>query len=141
MEQYDIAFVSTGDVLRKEIMAKSDVGKKAEEVVARGGEFRVSEQIAKESLTIGLVSDELMLEIVKAELDRLKGRVGLLRPTSTTMLTVELDYRWFSENIASRRITRLGPSARSPHLAQVPSFGALRPESTFEHDSPPQRAR
>ena len=37
VEQYDIAFVSTGDVLRKEIMAKSEVGKKAEAVVAKGG--------------------------------------------------------------------------------------------------------
>jgi adenylate kinase family enzyme len=37
VKDYDIAFVSTGDVLRKEIMAKSDVGKRAEEVVASGG--------------------------------------------------------------------------------------------------------
>jgi adenylate kinase len=40
VKQYDIAFVSTGDVLRKEIMAKSEVGRKAEEVVAKGGERR-----------------------------------------------------------------------------------------------------
>lgn len=40
VKQYDIAFVSTGDVLRKEIMAKSEVGRKAEEVVAKGGEPR-----------------------------------------------------------------------------------------------------
>ena len=37
MQQYDIEFVSTGDVLRKEIMAKSEVGVKAEAVVASGG--------------------------------------------------------------------------------------------------------
>jgi adenylate kinase family enzyme len=37
VKDYDIAFVSTGDVLRKEIMAKSEVGKRAEEVVANGG--------------------------------------------------------------------------------------------------------
>ena len=36
---YDIAFVSTGDVLRKEIAAKSDLGKKAEEVVRTGGKL------------------------------------------------------------------------------------------------------
>ncbi|ODO09010.1 hypothetical protein I350_02605 [Cryptococcus amylolentus CBS 6273] len=62
IEHYDIAFVSTGDVLRKEIAAKSEVGKKAEAIVASGG----------------LVSDELMLEIVKAELDRLKGKSFIL---------------------------------------------------------------
>jgi adenylate kinase family enzyme len=38
VKQFDIAFVSTGDVLRKEIMAKSRVGRKAEAVVASGGE-------------------------------------------------------------------------------------------------------
>jgi len=38
VRDYDISFVSTGDVLRKEIAAKSEVGKKAEQVVATGGE-------------------------------------------------------------------------------------------------------
>jgi len=41
VKDYDIAFVSTGDVLRKEIMAKSEVGKRAEEVVASGGQCLV----------------------------------------------------------------------------------------------------
>ncbi|WVQ74103.1 hypothetical protein IAR50_003690 [Cryptococcus sp. DSM 104548] len=62
IKDYDISFVSTGDVLRKEIADKSEVGKKAEAIVAAGG----------------LVSDELMLEIVKAELDRLKGKSFIL---------------------------------------------------------------
>jgi hypothetical protein len=39
VKDYDIAFVSTGDVLRKEIMAKSEVGKRAEEIVASGGMY------------------------------------------------------------------------------------------------------
>jgi adenylate kinase family enzyme len=47
VKDYDIAFVSTGDVLRKEIMAKSEVGKRAEEVVANGGRYlTLSYQIA-----------------------------------------------------------------------------------------------
>lgn len=49
VKDYDIAFVSTGDVLRKEIMAKSEVGKRAEEVVASGGESKLffqSEQMS-----------------------------------------------------------------------------------------------
>jgi adenylate kinase family enzyme len=37
VKDYDISFVSTGDVLRKEIAAKTEVGKKAEQVVASGG--------------------------------------------------------------------------------------------------------
>lgn len=38
VENYDIDFISTGDVLRHEIAAKSDVGREAEKVVASGGE-------------------------------------------------------------------------------------------------------
>ncbi|KAL7418645.1 Adenylate kinase 2 [Cryptotrichosporon argae] len=74
VQTYDIAFVSTGDVLRKEIAAKSDVGRKAEEVVASGG----------------LVSDELMLEIVKTELDRLKGRSWIMDGFPRTLHQGEL---------------------------------------------------
>jgi hypothetical protein len=37
LKLYDIAFVSTGDVLRKEIAAKTPLGLRAEEVVRTGG--------------------------------------------------------------------------------------------------------
>jgi adenylate kinase family enzyme len=37
VQDYDISFVSTGDVLRKEILAGTEVGKRAEKVVATGG--------------------------------------------------------------------------------------------------------
>ncbi|WVR04524.1 hypothetical protein IAU60_001528 [Kwoniella sp. DSM 27419] len=74
VRDYDIAFVSTGDVLRKEIAAKSEVGRKAEEVVATGG----------------LVSDELMLEIIKAELDRLHGKSWIIDGFPRTLHQGEL---------------------------------------------------
>jgi hypothetical protein len=77
VKDYDIAFVSTGDVLRKEIMAKSEVGKRAEEVVASGGGSSHYLTIQfEEADRSGLVPDELMLDVVKAELDRLKGKVS-----------------------------------------------------------------
>nr|ODN85750.1 adenylate kinase [Cryptococcus depauperatus CBS 7841] len=74
IKDYDISFVSTGDVLRKEIAAKSEVGRKAEAVVAAGG----------------LVSDELMLEIVKSELDRLKGKSWIIDGFPRTLHQGEL---------------------------------------------------
>ncbi|WVQ84206.1 hypothetical protein IAT38_006357 [Cryptococcus sp. DSM 104549] len=74
VKDYDISFVSTGDVLRKEIAAKSEVGRKAEAVVASGG----------------LVSDELMLEIVKAELDRLKNKSWIIDGFPRTLHQGEL---------------------------------------------------
>jgi adenylate kinase family enzyme len=79
VKDYDIAFVSTGDVLRKEIMAKSEVGKRAEEVVANGGESMNYLTIQYKADNPGLVPDELMLDVVKAELDRLKGKVSFDR--------------------------------------------------------------
>ncbi|WVQ97926.1 hypothetical protein IAU59_005045 [Kwoniella sp. CBS 9459] len=74
VRDYDIAFVSTGDVLRKEIAAKSEVGQKAEAIVASGG----------------LVSDELMLEIIKSELDRLHGRSWIIDGFPRTLHQGEL---------------------------------------------------
>lgn len=38
MQKYDLHFISTGDVLRREIMNKTKVGKEAEAIVAAGGE-------------------------------------------------------------------------------------------------------
>ncbi|KAL1409783.1 Adenylate kinase 2 [Vanrija albida] len=62
VEAYDVAFISTGDLLRQEIAAKSEVGKKAEEIVRTGG----------------LVSDELMLEMVIAELEHHHGQSWII---------------------------------------------------------------
>lgn len=42
LKHYDISFVSTGDVLRKEIADKTDVGKRAEEIVRTGGAWMLS---------------------------------------------------------------------------------------------------
>lgn len=42
VQKYDLHFISTGDVLRKEIMQGSEIGREAEEVVKSGGEFAIS---------------------------------------------------------------------------------------------------
>jgi adenylate kinase family enzyme len=52
VKDYDIQFVSTGDVLRKEIMAKSEVGKRAEEVVANGGAYTYTDNDTTLPLTL-----------------------------------------------------------------------------------------
>lgn len=114
VKDYDIAFVSTGDVLRKEIMAKSEVGKRAEEVVASGGES-TGEKARQKGFTsdyvIGLVPDELMLDVVKAELDRLRGKVSSFAPWwGSVLIGKELDYRRLPTDLTSRRATRRGSS-------------------------------
>jgi hypothetical protein len=37
LKHYDISFVSTGDVLRNEIANKTDIGRRAEDIVKSGG--------------------------------------------------------------------------------------------------------
>ncbi|CAK9782343.1 ADK-domain-containing protein [Cutaneotrichosporon oleaginosum] len=54
VKKYNLNFISTGDVLRHEIGAGSELGKQVEKIVAEGG----------------LVPDELMVELVRKELDR-----------------------------------------------------------------------
>jgi hypothetical protein len=41
VQKYDLHFISTGDVLRKEIMQGSEIGREAEEIVKSGGEFAI----------------------------------------------------------------------------------------------------
>jgi hypothetical protein len=60
VQKYDLHFISTGDVLRREILQKSEIGREAEEVVKSGG----------------LVGDDLMLRIIEGELDKLHGKVS-----------------------------------------------------------------
>jgi adenylate kinase family enzyme len=76
VQKYDLHFVSTGDVLRREIMNKTKVGKEAEAIVASGGTSNTSDTDNRLIMSwVGLISDELMLEIVQTELDKLKGKV------------------------------------------------------------------
>lgn len=59
VKKYDLVSVSTGDLLRKHIAERTDIGREAEGIVARGG----------------LIPDEIVLKVVTSELDALKGKV------------------------------------------------------------------
>lgn len=61
-DKYDIYSVSTGDLLRKHILERTDIGKEAEEIVASGG----------------LLPDELVLDLVAQELDTLRNKNWIL---------------------------------------------------------------
>jgi len=50
--------ISTGDLLRREIAAKTELGKRVEDIMSRGA----------------LVSDEILLQVMKKELDLSHGR-------------------------------------------------------------------
>ncbi|KAF8136595.1 adenylate kinase [Boletus edulis] len=55
-EKYDVLTISTGDLLRQHIAERTDVGRKAEDIVAAGG----------------LLPDEMMLDLITTKLDTLK---------------------------------------------------------------------
>ena len=57
--KYDILSLSTGDLLRQHIADRTEVGLKAEKIVARGG----------------LLPDEMVLKVVTSKLDALKHKV------------------------------------------------------------------
>jgi adenylate kinase len=61
MKKYDLVSVSTGDLLRQHINKRTDVGREAEEIVARGG----------------LLPDEIVLKVVTNELDSLRNKVRI----------------------------------------------------------------
>ncbi|KXN86880.1 GTP:AMP phosphotransferase AK3, mitochondrial [Leucoagaricus sp. SymC.cos] len=62
MKKYDLVSVSTGDLLRKRIAERTDIGREAEEIVARGG----------------LIPDEIVLKVVTNELDGLWNKNWIL---------------------------------------------------------------
>ncbi|KAG6851020.1 hypothetical protein H0H93_004507 [Arthromyces matolae] len=60
--KYDILSLSTGDLLRQHIAERTEVGREAEETVARGG----------------LIPDEIMLKVVTSKLDSLHNKHWIL---------------------------------------------------------------
>ncbi|GLB34904.1 putative NAD dependent epimerase/dehydratase family protein [Lyophyllum shimeji] len=62
VEKYDIQSLSTGDLLRQHIAERTEVGREAEETVARGG----------------LLPDELVLKVVTSKLDALYNKHWIL---------------------------------------------------------------
>lgn len=61
VNKYDLVSISTGDLLRRHISERTDLGREAETIVARGD----------------LIPDKIMLKVVTHELDGLRDKVGL----------------------------------------------------------------
>jgi nucleoside-triphosphate--adenylate kinase len=59
VEKYDVMSLSTGDLLRQHIAEGTDVGKEAEDIMARGK----------------LLPDDVVLKVVASKLDRIQPKV------------------------------------------------------------------
>ncbi|KAJ3564053.1 hypothetical protein NP233_g8547 [Leucocoprinus birnbaumii] len=62
VKKYDLVSVSTGDLLRKHIAERTEIGREAEDIVAKGG----------------LLPDEIVLKVVTNELDGLRNKNWIL---------------------------------------------------------------
>lgn len=60
VEKYDVMSLSTGDLLRQQIAEGTDVGKEAEDIMARGK----------------LLPDDVVLKVVASKLDRIQPKVS-----------------------------------------------------------------
>ena len=61
-QKYNILTLSTGDLLRQHIAERTEVGREAEGIIARGE----------------LVPDEIVLKVVTSKLDALQNKVRIL---------------------------------------------------------------
>ena len=74
VKTYDVVSLSTGDLLRRHIDRRTEVGREAEEIVASGG----------------LLPDEVMLRVVSSELDELRNQHWILDGFPRTLGQAEL---------------------------------------------------
>ncbi len=62
LEKYNLAYISTGDLLRQEIADKTETGLQVEDLISRGG----------------LVSDEIMVELIEKKIITSSDKKGIL---------------------------------------------------------------
>ena len=62
LEKYNLIYISTGDILRSEIAAKSDLGLKAKDIIEKGG----------------LVDDELIVQLIEHKIISNQNATGFL---------------------------------------------------------------
>lgn len=62
LEKYNLTYISTGDMLRSEIAAGSDLGMKAKSIIEKGG----------------LVNDELIIQLIEKKINTNPGSKGIL---------------------------------------------------------------
>ncbi len=74
VKKYNVVSLSTGDLLRRHIDRRTEVGREAEQIVASGG----------------LLSDEVVLRVVSSELDELRNQHWILDGFPRTLGQAEL---------------------------------------------------
>ncbi|MFI3210123.1 MAG: adenylate kinase [Peptostreptococcaceae bacterium] len=111
VEKYDIPHISTGDIFRKNIKEKTDLGKKAKEYIDQG-------LLVPDELTVGLVTDRIsekdcekgfMLDGFPRNVSQATHLDAFLTKTNITLdkvVNIEVDKNILVERAVGRRICK-----------------------------------
>lgn len=119
VEKYNLTYISTGDILRKEIAEKSDLGMQAKEIIERGELapddliVKIIEKRIEDQRSNGILFDGFPRTIVQAYI--LDGLLQKLNTSLTCMLSLEVPY----DELRQRLIDRGKVSGRSDDNIEV----------------------
>ncbi len=119
IEKYNLTYISTGDILRKEIAEGSDLGQKAKDVIAAGQLVsddlivQIIEKRIRSEAKDGILFDGFPRTVVQAYI--LDGLLSKLSTSLTFMLSLEVP----GDELKARLLERGKTSGRSDDTIQV----------------------
>ena len=119
IEKYNLTYISTGDILRKEIAEGSELGQKAKDVIAAGQLVsddlivQIIEKRIKSEAKDGILFDGFPRTVTQAYI--LDGLLSKLNTSLTFMLSLEVP----NEELISRLLERGKSSGRSDDTIEV----------------------
>lgn len=123
IEKYNLVYLSTGDILRREIERDTDIGQKAKGVIAKGGLVPddlivqiIEENIKTNPEANGFLFDGFPRTMVQAYI--LEGLLMKLNTELTCMISLEVP----RENLKNRLLNRSKTSGRSDDTEKVIDF-------------------
>ncbi len=119
IEKYNLTYISTGDILRKEIAEGSDLGQKAKDIIAAGQLVsddlivQIIEKRIRSEAKDGILFDGFPRTVVQAYI--LDGLLSKLSTSLTFMLSLEVP----GDELKARLLERGKTSGRSDDTIQV----------------------
>lgn len=130
LEKYNLTYISTGDLLRAEIEEGSDIGKKAKDIINKGGLVSdemivqlIEKRIIMNTHSRGILFDGFPRTVVQAYI--LDGLLLKLNTNLHMMLSLEVP----SEKLLERLLLRAETSNRPDDAAEVIKFRLLEYEN------------
>lgn len=106
VEKYNLTYISTGDILRKEIAAGTDIGLKAKDIINKGGLVsdelivQIIEKIIEKSTNGGILFDGFPRTVVQAYI--LEGLLHRMNTRLLCLLSLEVPREMLIERMLNR---------------------------------------